>query len=165
MSYKGLSRTCKLEILATNFTAIVGGFEIYPWLPSEMIFFPWAIPWLEVDRCRWGNYSQDNSKWESSQLFRKWTCSYHWAYFHSTATTSTQQKLQGGKGHGNWDAQLVLIPKILRKLCWPWPAGRQGSLISLASTLRSLFKALLGSLIMGWALLTFSHLIFMCVQG
>lgn len=41
MSYKGLS---KLEIPATNFTAIVGGFEIYPWLPSEMIFFRMSYP-------------------------------------------------------------------------------------------------------------------------
>lgn len=40
--------------------------------------------------------------------------------------------------------------------------SRQDSLISLASTLGCLFKALLGGLIMGWALLTFSHLILVC---
>jgi len=44
MSCKGLNRTYKLEIPATNFIAIVGGFEIYPWLPNEMIFFQMSYP-------------------------------------------------------------------------------------------------------------------------
>lgn len=44
MFYKGLGRTCKLEIPAASFTAIVAGFEIYPWLSSELIFFQMSYP-------------------------------------------------------------------------------------------------------------------------
>lgn len=42
--YKGFIRTCKLEIPVTNFIAVVGGFEIYPWLSREMICFQMIYP-------------------------------------------------------------------------------------------------------------------------
>lgn len=97
----------------------------------------WAIPWLEADRCWGGNYSQDNSK-RISAAAPKMVMYLLLDVF--ALHCRNQHSVKGAGWEGSWE--LIRL-------------GGQGSLVSLASTLRSLFWW--GSLIMGWALLT-SHI-------